>query len=640
MINHQDFSKQNDMKALRLFVILVILGTGSFGYSQSKKKADLLYENRAYLDAAELYNKLPKTPEILEKLGDCYYFNSEAEKASKAYSKVFNLKNRDSFSDAFYFKYFDALRGSKDYKKSDEISTLYLDDSIDTKEFRFKLNKIIPFTYEVKNLTNDIVGSNFGVGLKGDKIIFSSTQNPKNPEYNWNKKPYLDLYEAQVLGDSLDKKLDSIKPLVASINSKKQHESSAIFTKDGNTMYFARNNKVRIELDSTKIAVVSIYKAEMIDNEWTNIAPVTFASDQYSTMHPSLNTDESKLYFSSDMPNSFGSFDIYYVDILDDGTYSKPINVGPAINSKRREQFPFYAQDSTLYFASNGRHGFGGLDLFSSRSKDSLFLDALNLGETINSEKDDFAFVVIDSLNSGYISSNRDGIDNIYTFVRKPTNRKYFIEGVVTDKVTGDLLPNTTVTLFDDDGNKIDEMVVGDDGKYKLETQPNQSYSIEGFQPKYIPEVEFFDTNDSGSIEFNIELEIEAYKDAEEIVTDDKDGNTFIELENIYFDFAKWDIKPQAAQTLDVLVALLTKYPRMEIQLGAHTDSRAGYEFNMDLSIKRAKATLEYLVSNNISRARLTSKGFGETKPIVPCGDNCTEVEFSINRRCEFLILK
>ena len=193
---------------------------------------------------------------------------------------------------------------------------------------------------------------------------------------------------------------------------------------------------------------------------------------------------------------------------------------------------------------------------------------------------------------------------------------------------------------IDEDGNVVAEMVVGDDAKYKLETRPNRSYSIEGFQPKYIPEIQFFNTNDSGNIEFNIELEIESYKDAEEIVTDDDKGNTFIQLENIYFDFAKWDIKPQAAKTLDVLVALLKKYPRMEIQLGAHTDSRAGYEFNMDLSEKRARATLEYLVENGINRARLTSKGYGESQPLVPCGDNCTEIEFSINRRCEFLILK
>jgi outer membrane protein OmpA-like peptidoglycan-associated protein len=629
------------MKTFKLYILIAALTSGTLCFSQSQKKADLLYENRAYIEAAEIYSKLPKTSTILEKLGDCYYYNSEFDKAYKAYKQVYDLKKDSKLSESFYFKYFDVLRGTKNYEAADEISTLFLQDSLNTEKFRLKLKQIVPYNYELNNITKDVSGSNFGVGFYGDKIVFSSTQNPDNPEYNWNQKPYLDIYEAQISKvDTSTISLDSIKPFEKSINTKKQHESSAVFTKDGKTMYFSRNLKKRIDLDSTKIAVVSLFKAELVNNEWTNVEPLPFSSELYSTMHPALNNDETKLYFSSDMPNSIGSFDIFYVDILGDNTFGEPVNLGPAINSKHREQFPFITKDSTLYFASNGKHGFGGLDLFSSTVKDSTFLEALNLGESINSEKDDFAFVVIDSLNTGYLSSNRDGVDNIYAFKRSPNEREYFIEGVVTDKVTGKLLPNTTVTLFDEDGNVVSEMVVGDDGKYKLKTQPNQSYSVEGFQPKYIPEIEFFDTNDSGNIEFNIELEIESYKDAEEIVTDDDEGNTYIELENIYFDFAKWDIKEQAAKTLDVLVALLKKYPRMEIQLGAHTDSRAGFEFNMDLSEKRAMATLEYLVANGISRKRLTSKGYGETKPLVPCGDNCTETEFSINRRCEFLILK
>lgn len=589
--------------------------------------------------AAEIYAQLPEDAAILEKLGDCYYFNAEFQKAYDAYTKVYNLKDKATHSDSFYFKYFDALRGTKNYKVADEISTLYLKDTLNTEEFRSKLEIIIPYTYKLKNLTSETNGSNFGVGLFGEKIVFASTQNPDNPQYNWNKKSYLDLYEATVSkGNTVS--IDSIMPFEKSINTKKQHESSAIFTKDGKTMYFSRNREKRVYIDSTKIAVINIFKAELVNDEWTNVEPLSFSSELYSTMHPALNFDETKLYFSSDMPNSIGSFDIYYVDILENNTFGEPVNLGSQINSQRRDQFPFLTADNTLYFASNGRHGFGGLDLFSSSIRDSIYLDALNLGESINSENDDFAFIVIDSLNTGYISSNRGGNDNIYTFERVPTDRNYYIEGLVTDKITGGLLPNTTVTLFDEDGNILNEIIVGEDAKYRIKTQPNQSYSIEGFKPKYIPEIEFFDTNDSGNIEFNIELEIESYKDAEEIVTDDDKGNTFIELENIYFDFAKWDIKTQAAKTLDVLVALLKKYPRMEIQLGAHTDSRAGNGFNMNLSIKRARATLEYLVENGIPRERLTSKGYGETEPLVPCGDNCTETEFSINRRCEFLILK
>lgn len=627
------------MRKFKLFIVLTALVISNVSFSQSKEKADKLYENRAYVDAAEIYSKLPKTAKTLEKLGDCYYYNSEFEKAYKVYKKIYDRKIESELTESFYLKYYDVLKGTKNYEEADEVSTVHLNDPFSTENFKSILKRIIPYEYELKPITQDLGGSNFGIGLYGNKVVFASTQNLKNPNYKWNGKPYLDLYEAEIpKGDTI--LIDSIKPFDKAINTKKQHESSAVFTKDGKTMYFSRNLKKRVDLDSTKVAVVSIFKAELVDNEWTNIEPVSFSSEFYSTMHPALNSDETKLFFSSDMPNSIGSFDIFYVDILEDNTFGEPVNLGPAINSERREHFPYMSKDSTLYFASNGKYGFGGLDLFSSSFKNDKFLDALNLGETINSEKDDFAFVVVDSLNTGYVSSNRSGIDNIYTFERIPTEREYFIEGLVTDKVTGELLPNTTVTLFDEDGNMISEVIAGEDARYKLKTEPNKSYSLEGFQPKYIPEITFFDTNDSGNIEFNIELEIESYKDAEEIVTDDEDGNTFIELENIYFDFAKWDIKPQAANTLNVLVALLKKYPRMEIQLGAHTDSRAGFEFNLELSKKRAKATLEYLVENGISRNRLTYKGYGETQPLVPCGDNCTETEFSINRRCEFLILK
>lgn len=627
------------MKTFKLYIAIATLITGTFGFSQSKSKAESLFENRAYVEAAEIFANLPKTASNLEKLGDCYYYNTEFENAYKAYKKVFELKDSATLTEDFYFKYFDVLKGIKKYEEADEITTNYLNNPFDTRNFKSLLKRIIPYEYELYNLTSDVGGSSFGVGLNGDKIVFASTKNIKNPNYQWNGKPYLDLYEAKVsFGDTIT--LDSIQPLSKKINTIKQHESNAVFTKDGKTMYFSRNHKKRIDLDSTKIAVVSIYSAELIDDEWTNVKAVPFSSNEYSTMHPALNDDETRLYFSSDMPSSLGSFDIFYVEILGPNSFGEPTNLGSNINTIRREQFPFIAKDSTLYFASNGKHGFGGLDLFSSSVRNKKYLDALNLGESINSEKDDFAFIVIDSINRGYLSSNRSGLDNIYTFKRIDTERKYFIEGLVTDKVTGEILPNTTVTLFDKDGNVVAEQIVGIDGKYKLSTRPNQQYSVEGFQPKYIPQLEYFDTNDKGNIEFNIELEIESYKDAEDIVTDDDFGNTFIQLENIYFDFAKWDIKPQAARTLDVLVALLVKYPRMEIELGAHTDSRASYDFNMVLSDKRAKSALEYLVQNGIARERLTSIGYGETKPLVPCGENCTETEHSINRRVEFIIVR
>src|SRR5690606_19899156 len=206
--------------------------------------------------------------------------------------------------------------------------------------------------------------------------------------------------------------------------------------------------------------------------------------------------------------------------------------------------------------------------------------------------------------------------------IRKENERQFTVEGDVRDKNSKNLLPGTTVTLFDANGTLVGQMVVGEDAQYVFNTEPNKTYTIEGHRDFYIPTTETFTTNDDGKIVFSIELEIESYDDAEDIVVTKDDGYIYIELENIYFDFNKYDIKPEAERILDVLVDLLNKYPRMEIQLGAHTDNRASDLYNLHLSHNRAAATLEYLVKNGIDRKRLRSKGFGEHFPLVNCGDN------------------
>ncbi len=346
------------------------------------------------------------------------------------------------------------------------------------------------------------------------------------------------------------------------------------------------------------------------------------------------------------MPGTLGSFDIFYVDITDtyegyvEENYSKPINLGPTINTEHREQFPFVAEEGTLYFASDGHQGMGGLDLFVSKIFDNAYSKPLNLGETINSEMDDFSYILNEKEDTGYFASNRYGYDDLYAFIRTENERQFTVVGNVRDKTTQNLLPGTTVSLFEESGYLIGEMVVGEDAEYVFNTEPNKAYVIEAHQNFYIPTIEFFTTNDDGNITFNIELSIESYDDAEDIVVTKDDGYIYIELENIYFDFNKYEIKPDAERILDVLVDLLTKYPRMEIQLGAHTDNRASDLYNLHLSHNRAAATLEYLVKNGIDRKRLRSKGYGEHFPLVNCGANCSEEEHSINRRCEFLILK
>jgi len=634
MTNHQGFSKHIIMNKYLITICILCFTCNSFAQKRKLNKANKLYNNRAYIEAAVLYEELEPTQEILLNLGDCYYYNSEMEQAKKVYNSLLT-KYKDSSLHDVYFKYAHALMGKDDYSLADSIMTKYRGKNINSSNFIEKLKSVVPYNYELKDINAGSNSSDFGVSYFGSDIVFASTRNIERPNYVWNNKNYLDLFSASI---SKDKKLENITPFSESINTK-THESNAYFTKDGKTMYFSRTGEERIEDGEEKYATVKIYKSELVDSVWTNINIMPFSGDTFSTQHPILNPSETKLYFSSDMSGTIGSFDIYYVDITEDG-YGDPINLGNEINTIHREQFPFISKDSLLYFSSNGHQGLGGLDIFSSHINDSLYSKPLNLGNTINSGMDDFGFVLNDSIQEGFLSSNRDGIDKIYSFIRKENERTFIVEGVVRDKNSKELLPGTKVTLFQEDGTSLGEMVVDEDGKYLFYTKPNRTYKIEGYRNFYIPTIEEFKTTDEGKIEFNIELEVESYDDAEEIVVTKTDGYIYIELENIYFDLNKYNIKTQAAKTLDILARLLKKYPRMEVQLGAHTDSRNSHAYNLRLSVNRANSTFDYLVSHGINKDRLQSKGFGEGQPLVSCGTNCSEDEHSINRRCEFIILK
>lgn len=634
MINLQGSFKKSMMKNWMLFILLVFGQTILWAQKPSLKKANNLFENRSYVEAANMYKQLEATPEILERLGDCFYYNGRMEQARTPYTNLY-VEYRDSMPEEALFKYAQVLKGLKDYENGDQVMGEYLGYPVDTPKFSENLNGIVPYNYMIKRVSRNSSTGDFGVSYYFNKIIFSSVRNSDNPKYGWNDRPYLDLYKADMTEDF---ELEHIEPFSDEINTE-THESNAAFSPDGLTMYFSRTNEKRVKIDGIKIATVKLFKAERVEDEWTNVTELPFSSDTYSTMHPAVSPDGITLYFSSDMPGSLGSFDIYSVEILDDG-FGTPVNLGETINTKQRDQFPFMDKDNMLYFTSDGHEGLGNLDLFMSQKIDNAYTKPLNLGETINSEMDDFAFVLHENQTKGFFSSNREGGDNLYSFVRMSNTRKFAVEGEVTDKHSKELLPGTTVTLFDENGELVGQMVTGSDATYIFNTRPNTTYTIEAHKDFYIPSSQSFTTNEDGRVFFDIQLEIESYDDAEDIVVTKDDGYVYIELENIYFDLNKWEIKPQAAQVLDVLVNLLRKYPRMEVQLGAHTDNRASDLYNLRLSRNRAEATLEYIVSQGIDRNRLKSKGYGERKPLVDCGTECTEAEHSINRRCEFLILK
>ena len=624
------------MKNYYLTLFLICFSILGFSQKSQQKKADKLFRQKSFILAASMYEKLKENQTLLQNLGDCYYYNGQMSDAVRVYGKLF-LTLKDSVQQETYFKYAQAIMGTGDYAKADPIMSEYLKYKVDTPSFIANLASNVPYNYTSQMMSKNTTNGDFGLAVFGDRVAFASARNTENPEYSWNAKPYLDLFEANV---SEQGALINVAPFPKEINTP-THESSATFSDDAKTMYFSRTNDKKVKVGDEKYASIKIFKAEFIEGKWDKITALPFCSDIYSTEHPYLSSDEKTLYFASDMPGSLGSFDIYKVVINDDGSYSNPIHLGPQVNTIHREQFPFMTSDEkTLYFASDGHQGLGGLDIFMSQQINDQFDKPLNLGATINTNADDFAYSVDVNKNRGYLSSNRKDSDNLYTFQRIENEESYVLEGDIKDKNTKRFLSGTTVVLYDETGKTVGQMIVGATADYVFKTQPNTKYRIKASKELYIPYEQEFITNEEGKMRYSIELFMECYDDAEEIITKRQDGKVQIVLENIYFDLNKWEIVPEAASVLNVLIDLLLKYNEMEIELGAHTDSRSSETFNLTLSKRRAAAAVDYLVENGIERKRLRSRGFGESAPLIKCGNNCTEDEHAINRRCEFIILK
>jgi outer membrane protein OmpA-like peptidoglycan-associated protein len=273
---------------------------------------------------------------------------------------------------------------------------------------------------------------------------------------------------------------------------------------------------------------------------------------------------------------------------------------------------------------------------------DGNFAVPINLGATINSSRDDFAYVVNERTNQAYFSSNRTGIDRLYeSFREENILTKYAVAGVVKDSISNKLLPGSLVSLLDEQQTVINDTIVGEDASYFFKIEPNKNYTVRGTRKLYIPQDIKFSTDRNGKVSHDIMLTLLSYDDAEEMIKQDRKGDVQVELDQIFFDFDESIIKPEAASTLDNLVDVMMKYPAMTIEVSAHTDVRGSAHYNLELSKKRAASTLEYLVSKGVDRDRLKSIGYGEMQPLNKCVKEgiCTEEEYTINRRCEFKIL-
>ena len=646
---------------MRLLTFSVaLLSSTSLLFAQPEKeleKANEMYKNFSYVDAIKIYERIAQkgfvNQEMLESLGNAYYYNAEYKKALPWYEQLFQ-EGKYKVKPEYYYRYAQTLKSVGDYTQADKMMAKFVEltNANDTRAALFEENKDYQTViknnsgrFQLNNASINTENSEYGTALYGDKIVFAGATDARKAKRGvsqWTGESFYDLYEAE----HFDQKLGSRKPFSSSVNTQ-FNESTPVFTKDGNTMYFTRNNYVNRKLgtDIENTILLKILRATKDKNgNWGNIVEVPFNSDQYNVAHPALSPDEKYLYFASDMPGSFGNSDIFRVEILGDNQYGTPENLGNIINTAGRESFPYISKDNVLYYSSDGIPGLGGLDIFAAKfNADGSTSKPVNIGMPGNSADDDFCFVFNSDSKIGFLTSNRPGgkgKDDIYSFHEdKPLlfSCQKNIKGIVKDAKTKAIIANAKVILSDKVMKEVGKDQSKTDGTFTFEkVNCNDShYYLRGEKEKY-ETAEVNVTVGKDEVVYEILL-----NPREVAIKKGMDLAKVFEIKEIKFDYNKADIRPDAAVELTKIVEVMREYPKMKIDIRSHTDSRGADSYNLKLSDRRAKATLEWIVKQGIDRKRLKAKGYGETRLVNGCSNGvpCTEEEHQENRRSEFIVV-
>jgi outer membrane protein OmpA-like peptidoglycan-associated protein len=620
------------MRKLYVTLSFVMVSGMLSAQNQYTKTADKLFNRYEYVDAAKEYLKLAEGSKadnyVYKQLAESYYNVFNTKEAVKWYAKVVEQK-QDAET---YYKYAQMLKAEGNFKEADQqmqqFAQLAPNDQR-AKTFVSKPNYLPELQGQTKlyDVAKSDVSSDktdFGAVLTNDNnIYFASSRNTSRKTNSWNEEPYLDIYKATYNANG------TISDAVAVENiNTKWHDGPVSITNDGATMYYGSEsfNEKEFTKDkpkNAKFGKIYLYRATKQGDNWTNGKPLPFNNKGYDVRNPSISKDGKTLYFSSNMPGGFGGEDIWKVAVNGD-EYGTPENLGAKVNTEANESFPFITEDNILFFSSNGKTGFGGLDVFKMDLNKGT--EAINVGEPVNTSKDDFAFTYNTTKKVGFFSSNRDGNDDI--FKADPICKVQALVRV-KDAKTGNVIEGATVMLVDEKQTTITNQTTAFNGETLSSVLCNTSYSAQVSKQGY----------ESGVFEVakaeNDQVVVEALLNPiMPIITENE-----VILQPIYFEYDKSNITAEGAAELNKLVMVMNEYPNMVIFAKSHTDSRGSDKYNMKLSDRRAKATVQYLLSKGIAKERISGQGFGESEPKVAC-KSCTEEEHTQNRRSEFLIVK
>lgn len=619
------------MKNLYIVLSFFAISSSIIAQNQDTKVADKLFSRYEYISAVKEYQKLVDSGKadgyVFKQMADAYYNMFNTAEAIKWYAKA-TASKQDAET---YYRYAQMLKSNGKYEESNKQMTKFAalaPNDLRAKSYNENPNYVPKLvqgvTYTVSPVKISSDKSDFGAVLYDKTLYFTSARNESRKNYGWNGEPFLDVYTS-IMADSGT--FSEPVPL-ESINHKR-HDGPVTISADGNTMYFSSDSfreglYEKDKQNHLKLGRNNLYVATKSGETWSDIKPLPFNSKDYSLSNPSLSRDGKTLYFSSNMPGSIGGVDIWKVSV-NGGNFGKPENLGPKVNTEGNESFPFIADDNTtLYFASTGKPGFGGLDIFQINLAKGT--EAVNMEKPINTEKDDFDFTFNKAKNIGFLSSNRNGNDDL--FLATPLCAVDLLV-VVTNAKTGAVLDNAKVAILDAKNNVIATQYSNSNGEVNYKIECDTPYSIQASKDGF--EGNVFPVEKSKGPTAKLPAPLQPI---DVIITP-----TEIVLQPIYFEFDKSNITQQGAFELDKLVQVMKNNDKLVIFAKSHTDSRGSDTYNLSLSDRRAQATVQYVISKGIPAERISGKGFGESEPKVQC-DPCTEEQYAQNRRSEFLIVK
>jgi len=409
---------------------------------------------------------------------------------------------------------------------------------------------------------------------------------------------------SDIFQSTMDRKGKWSTPLPISIEINTENEDGTPFiTKEYSRMYFTR-----CETSKNKTMGCQIMVSDRGGDDWKKAESLNLASDSVVVAHPALTPDENTLYFVSDMEGSIkdvagkNSKDIWMVTRSGGSVdWNEPVNLGEPINTPGDELFPHVHRDGTLYYSSNGYAGMGGLDIYRAVQAPGGNWDIENMRYPVNSPADDFGICFENEREAGFFSSSRKGKgDDIYMFLLPPI--KFSITGTVKNEHTNEPISDANIKSISSDGITL-EATTGNDGTFKFLLKPNTDYVFLAEKEGFLKGKERETTKGK---ETSTDFSTTIY-----LAPIDK----VIRIENIFFDFASAELRPESTVSLDKLVETLNDNPNIVIELGSHTDNRGNDDFNLDLSERRAQSVVNYLISKGINPTRMVSKGYGETMP-------------------------